>query len=56
MSDLRIAVAGLGTVGAGTLKLLRDQADLLAARCGRSLRVVAVSARDRAKDRGIDLG
>ncbi|MGE5145113.1 MAG: homoserine dehydrogenase [Candidatus Eiseniibacteriota bacterium] len=55
MTELRIAIAGLGTVGAGTLALLRDQADLLAARSGRPFKVVAISARDRAKERGVDL-
>lgn len=56
MSDVvRIGVAGLGTVGAGTLALLRDNQQLLHDRCGRSLSVVAVSARDRTKDRGVDL-
>ena len=53
--DLRIGIAGLGTVGGGVAKLIRDQADLLAARCGRAIRVTAVAARDKAKDRGIDL-
>ncbi|MBV8737062.1 MAG: homoserine dehydrogenase [Alphaproteobacteria bacterium] len=52
---LKIAVAGLGTVGAGTLKLLQDQADLLAERAGRRLVVTAVSARDRRRDRGVEL-
>ncbi|MBV8776626.1 MAG: homoserine dehydrogenase [Alphaproteobacteria bacterium] len=52
---LKIAVAGLGTVGAGTLKLLDRQAELLAQRAGRRLVVGAVSARDRRRDRGIDL-
>lgn len=52
---LRIAIAGLGTVGAGTIELLARQADLLAQRCGRVIEVVAISARDRGKDRGIDL-
>ncbi|MFZ3237145.1 MAG: homoserine dehydrogenase [Stellaceae bacterium] len=52
---LKIAVAGLGTVGAGTLKLLQDQAELLAARGGRRLVVAAVSARDRRRDRGVEL-
>ena len=32
---LRIAVAGLGTVGAATVALLQEQAALFAARCGR---------------------
>ena len=54
-APLRIGIAGLGTVGAGTLKLLRDNRSLLAARCGRPLDVVAVSARDRGKDRGVAL-
>lgn len=53
--DLRIGIAGLGTVGGGVAKLLRDQANLLAARCGRTIRVTAVAARDKAKDRGVDL-
>jgi homoserine dehydrogenase len=52
---LKIAVAGLGTVGAGTLQLLDRQAELLAQRAGRRIVVVAVSARDRRRDRGIDL-
>ena len=52
---LKISIAGLGTVGAGTLELLKAQSKILAARCGRNLEVVAVSARDRTKDRGVDL-
>ncbi len=52
---IRIGIAGLGTVGAGTVKLLREHAALLALRCGRPLQVVAASARDRKKDRGVDL-
>jgi homoserine dehydrogenase len=52
---LKIAVAGLGTVGAGTLQLLQHQAELLAARAGRRIIVAAVSARDRRRDRGVEL-
>ncbi len=52
---LRLAVAGLGTVGSGTLRLLQAHHDLLAARCGGPILCSAVSARDRHKDRGIDL-
>jgi len=44
---LKIAVAGLGTVGAGILQLLDRQAELLAQRAGRRIVVTAVSARDR---------
>ncbi|CAM5195979.1 homoserine dehydrogenase [Bosea thiooxidans] len=53
---LRIGLAGLGTVGASVLKILQRQENALAARCGRAIRVVAVSARDRKRDRGVDLG
>lgn len=54
-NPLKIAIAGLGTVGAGTVKLLAENADLLTRRCGRPLIVTAVSARDRRRERGIDL-
>ncbi|MEO7247360.1 MAG: homoserine dehydrogenase [Novosphingobium sp.] len=53
---LRIALAGLGTVGAGVIRLINANADLIARRAGRPLQVTVVSARDRSKDRGIDLG
>jgi homoserine dehydrogenase len=49
---LSVGVAGLGTVGGGVLKMLRDNADIVAARAGRPIAVTAVSARDRSKDRG----
>ncbi len=50
---LSIGVAGLGTVGVGVLRLLRDNAELVAARAGRPIAVTAVSARDRTRDRGV---
>jgi homoserine dehydrogenase len=52
---LRVGLAGLGTVGAGVLRLLAGNGAAIAARAGRPLRVTAVSARDRARDRGSDL-
>ena len=52
---IKIAVAGLGTVGAGVLRLLRHHEKRLASRAGRSLVVSDVSARDRHKDRGVAL-
>src|SRR3954471_3372550 len=52
---LKIAIAGLGTVGVGVVQLLDRQAELLATRAGRRLIVAAVSARDRRRDRGVDL-
>jgi len=53
-TTLRIAIAGLGTVGAGTLQLLEANGDLIAARCGRPIQVAAVSARDRRKQRPVE--
>ncbi len=53
---LKIGIAGLGTVGAGVVKLLAEHNRLLALRGGRPLKLVAVSARSKAKRRDIDLG
>jgi homoserine dehydrogenase len=55
MAPLRIAIAGLGTVGAAVMRLLRDNRDIIAARAGRAIDVAAVSARNRDRDRGVDL-
>lgn len=53
---LRVGIAGLGVVGAGVVRLLHEQAGLLAARGGRPIQVVAVSARDKRKKRGLPAG
>ena len=53
---LRIALAGLGTVGTGVIRLVEENRDLIARRAGRPIKIVAVTARDRSKDRGVDLG
>ena len=52
---LNIAVAGLGTVGAGLLKLLAAETTVIQARTGATIRVVGINARDRHRDRGVDL-
>ncbi len=54
-SPLRIGIAGLGTVGGGVVTILQQQAALLSARTGRTLQLVAVSARDQSKQRGLSL-
>jgi homoserine dehydrogenase len=54
-SPLKIGVAGLGTVGAGVVKLLSKQASLVSLRSGRDIVITAVSAREPSKDRGLDL-
>lgn len=56
MSDpLRVGIAGLGTVGAAVAQLLRQGTKDLALACGREIELAAVCARDRSKDRGVDL-
>ncbi len=52
---LRLGIAGLGTVGRGVVKIVQRHADLIAARGGRPVEITAVSARNRAADRGVDL-
>lgn len=52
---LRIALAGLGTVGGGVIRLIDANRELIARRAGRPIEIVAVSARDRSKDRGVDI-
>lgn len=53
-SPLKIAIAGLGTVGGGTVELLTEQADLLAGRAGRRLEIVAASALERPAGLALD--
>ena len=52
---LRIALAGLGTVGAGVIRLVEANAALIARRAGRPIAITVVGARDRNKQRGVDL-
>ncbi len=52
---LRLGIAGLGTVGVGVVKIVQQQADLLARRAGRAVEITAVTARSKDKDRGVDL-
>ena len=52
---LRLGIAGLGTVGAGVVKIIRQKEALLEARGGRPISISAVCARNRVKDRGVPL-
>lgn len=56
MADsLRIGIAGLGTVGSSLVRILQQRSNELAITCGRAIEIIAVTARDRSRDRGIDL-
>ncbi|WP_274424362.1 homoserine dehydrogenase [Chelativorans sp. YIM 93263] len=52
---LRVGIAGLGTVGSSLLKMLDNKGTELTRQCGREIMPVAVSARDRNRNRGVDL-
>lgn len=52
---LRLGLAGLGTVGAGVVKIVQRHGATLAARAGRDIAISAVSARSKGKDRGVSL-
>ncbi|MFY9240604.1 MAG: homoserine dehydrogenase [Roseovarius sp.] len=54
-TPLRLGIAGLGTVGTGIVKIIRQKASLLAERAGRPVVITAVSARSKDKDRGVPL-
>lgn len=52
---VNIALAGLGTVGCGVVRLLHKNGELVAARAGKPIKIVAVSARDKKRKRDCDL-
>ncbi len=52
---LKVALAGLGTVGAGVIRLVEANAALIARRAGRPIAITVISARDRSKKRPVDL-
>ena len=54
-APLRIGVAGLGNVGATLVRILQKDGAELTRKLGRQLEVVAVAARSRSRDRGIDI-
>ena len=55
VNALRIGIVGLGTVGSSVVRVLKEKRDLLTKQCGRPIDVVSVSARDKTRERGIDL-
>ena len=54
-TPLKVGLAGLGTVGASVVRLIEQQRAALTLRCGRPIEIVAVTARSKAKNRGVDL-
>ena len=52
---INIAIAGLGTVGTETYRLIKEESDFLKARSSANFNVVAVSAKSKDKKRDVDL-
>lgn len=55
-NKLKIAIAGLGTVGQGVFKILREKQNLISQKTGKEIEIIAVSARNKTKPRNIELG
>src|SRR5689334_882783 len=55
VAPLKVGLAGLGTVGASVVRLIEQQREALSQRTGRPIEVVAVTARSRGKNRGLDM-
>jgi homoserine dehydrogenase len=53
---LRVGVLGCGNVGAALCRLVVDHADIIQARAGTALEIVAVAVRDLAKVRDVPVG
>ncbi|HRW29179.1 MAG TPA: homoserine dehydrogenase, partial [Emcibacteraceae bacterium] len=54
-NPLKVAVAGLGNVGVGVVKILEKHKQLIADRAGREIIITTVCARNKNTDRGVDL-
>jgi len=55
MKPVRVGLIGLGTVGQGVIKVLRENAEEITRRVGRPVVVTHASARDLSRQRSVDL-
>jgi homoserine dehydrogenase len=55
LKPIRVALLGLGTVGGGTIEVLRRNREEISRRAGRDIVVAAASARDLTKERSVSL-
>ncbi len=55
MSEVRVGILGLGTVGLGVARILIEQQGLMAKRLGKTITLVAAADRDLKRDFGLDL-
>ena len=54
-NNINVAIAGLGTVGTGFFKILSGKSEILSKRTDCEINIFAASARNKNKDRGINL-
>jgi homoserine dehydrogenase len=52
---INVGLIGLGTVGLGVLRILRDNAELIRHRVGIPIEVTKIAVRDVGRDRGVEL-
>src|SRR5262249_49543668 len=52
---INVGMIGLGTVGSGAFRILRDNAELIRHRVGVPIEIVKVAVRDAVRDRGLDI-
>ncbi len=55
LEPVRVGLAGLGTVGGGVVRLLKAQTELIEARCGQKIQIVAASARNLTRVRELPM-
>jgi homoserine dehydrogenase len=54
MSEIRIGLLGLGTIGTGVARILIEQRELIFRRLGKTVRLAAAADRELDRDRGLD--
>jgi len=54
LSEIRVGLLGLGTIGTGVARILIEQQELMRRRLGKTVRLVAAADRDLDRDRGLD--
>jgi len=53
--NINVGIIGLGTVGSGAFRILRDNAELIRQRVGVPVEVVKIAVRDTGRDRGLQI-
>jgi homoserine dehydrogenase len=52
---LKVGIIGVGTVGASVAKILKENSDIIEARCGKKIVPIMGIVRDKSRDRGVDI-